>query len=321
MWSRHGPVLSARGRGLGLCEYGPIPPLAASPRDLRVSGEGGSLLHLALAPPRVPKRARYAQKGALVSVIFHAAAISIVASLAAWPRSNARYTAEPSTQPSLVLRIVFLLPPGPSGGGGGGGTKQPRPPLRAQATGPDRFTVHSVTKSRVPAPTTDEAPPLPSVLLAAKPAAAGTSLMMGLPEATPSQPFSSWPGSGGGAGGGVGSGIGSGIGRGLGTGSGGGFGGGAYRAGNGVVAPTVLKEVTPKYTPDAMRQRIQGVVALEVVVNREGIPVAVRVTRSLDPGLDHEAIAAAREWRFAPGRIGDTPVDVVVTILLDFNIR
>jgi TonB family protein len=78
----------------------------------------------------------------------------------------------------------------------------------------------------------------------------------------------------------------------------------------------------PRYTAEAMRQRLQGVVALEVVVSREGIPVAIRVTRSLDPGgLDEQAIAAAREWRFTPGRVGNTPVDVLVTILLDFNIR
>jgi protein TonB len=70
-----------------------------------------------------------------------------------------------------------------------------------------------------------------------------------------------------------------------------------------------------------MRQRIQGVVALEVVISREGIPTAIRVTRSLDPGLDGQAIAAARQWRFVPGRVGDTPVEVLVTILLDFNIR
>jgi outer membrane biosynthesis protein TonB len=45
------------------------------------------------------------------------------------------------------------------------------------------------------------------------------------------------------------------------------------------------------------------------------------VTRSLDPhGLDEEAIIAVREWRFTPGRIGKTPVDVLVSILLDFRI-
>jgi protein TonB len=71
-----------------------------------------------------------------------------------------------------------------------------------------------------------------------------------------------------------------------------------------------------------MRQRLQGTVTLELVVSRDGIPVAIRVTRSLDRGgLDEEAIAAVREWRFTPGRIGNTPVDVLVTILMDFNVR
>ncbi|MBI4486271.1 MAG: TonB family protein, partial [Acidobacteria bacterium] len=44
------------------------------------------------------------------------------------------------------------------------------------------------------------------------------------------------------------------------------------------------------------------------------------VLRSLDAGLDREAIAAVRQWRFAPGRVGGEPVDVLVTIILDFRI-
>ena len=82
-----------------------------------------------------------------------------------------------------------------------------------------------------------------------------------------------------------------------------------------------LKKVRPKYTAEALRQEIQGSVMLEVVVGRDGTPLAVRVTRSLDPGgLDEEAITAVREWRFTPGRVGETPVDVLVTIVLDFRI-
>src|SRR5688572_28194470 len=220
MWSRHGPVLNATVSGLGSCEYGPIPAPAASDReapDVHVSEAGRSLLCLALAAPRVPTRARSAQKGALASVILHVAAISIVMSLTAWPRSKARHPAESSTQASPpVPRLVFLLQPGPPGGGGGGGRQQPQPPSRAQAIGHDRLTVPSATRSPVPQSVEDDAPALPPVLLAAKPAAAGTSLMMGLPDATPSLPLSAGPGSGGGAGGGVGPGIGSGIGPGLG---------------------------------------------------------------------------------------------------------
>jgi hypothetical protein len=38
-------------------------------------------------------------------------------------------------------------------------------------------------------------------------------------------------------------------------------------------------------------------------------------------GLDQEAITAVRGWRFEPGRLGDRPVDVLVTVVMDFTIR
>ena len=75
------------------------------------------------------------------------------------------------------------------------------------------------------------------------------------------------------------------------------------------------------YTPEAMRAKIQGLVTLEVVVLRDGTPGDIRIVRSLDPGgLDRQAIAAVREWRFNPGRLNGVPVDVLVTIELSFRI-
>jgi TonB family protein len=63
-------------------------------------------------------------------------------------------------------------------------------------------------------------------------------------------------------------------------------------------------------------------VVLEVVIGRDGVPAAIRVMRSLDAanGLDNEAIAAVRAWRIIPGRVADTPADVLVTIVVDFRI-
>ena len=145
---------------------------------------------------------------------------------------------------------------------------------------------------------------------------------IGAPEAPSSLPFSQGPGTGGGVGTGVGTGIGSGTGPGLGPGSGGGFGGGTYRPGNGVSAPTLLSQVRPNYTSEAMRRKIQGTVILDVIVGRDGVPSAMRVVRSLDAdGLDEEAMRAVQQWRFNPGRIGDTPVDVLVRIVLEFHIH
>ena len=85
--------------------------------------------------------------------------------------------------------------------------------------------------------------------------------------------------------------------------------------------PRLIKEVKPSYTNDALRHKIQGAVVLEAVVTVDGCPSQIRVIRSLDPGgLDAQAVAAVAQWQFEPGRLGDTPVDVLVTIQLDFRI-
>jgi TonB family protein len=108
----------------------------------------------------------------------------------------------------------------------------------------------------------------------------------------------------------------------VGGGAGGGVGGGPYRPGGAVTTPRVLTQVSPTYTKEALLRRIQGAVVMEVVVTRNGRPSDIRVVRSLDPGgLDEQAVAAVTRWRFEPGRLAGTPVDVLVTIMLDFFIR
>jgi TonB family protein len=72
-----------------------------------------------------------------------------------------------------------------------------------------------------------------------------------------------------------------------------------------------------------MRARIQGSVWLECVVQPNGVCTQIQIVRSLDPtfGLDREAVAAAGQWRFAPGtRLGE-PVPVLITIELTFTLR
>jgi protein TonB len=312
---------------LGLHEYAPVQAdttdtIPHSPAD-GLSPDKRSLLCLVLPAPRLPHRTRSAGRGAGGAVLLHIAVLTTL--LVTGARSGS--TPEPSQatassrQPLQLPRIVFLQMPGPGGGGGGGGNRQPKP-SRAQASGRDRLTLPVAKPIIVSEQPKDVILAPQQMVLDAKPLASGTTSLIGLPDAPSSLPFSQGPGFGGGVGEGTGTGIGSGTGPGVGPGSGGGFGGGAYRLGSGVTPPTLLKQVKPRYTAEGLRLRIQGTVALEVVVSRDGIPIAIRITRSLDPGgLDEEAIVAVREWRFTPGRIGDTPVDVLVTILLDFNVR
>ena len=172
------------------------------------------------------------------------------------------------------------------------------------------------------APAVEDVPPLPSIVLNAKPLASGLFDQIGLPTGGVMSGASTGPGSGGGVGTGSGTGIGSGRGPGFGPGSGGGTGGGIYRAGGAVSAPRLIKEVKPNYTKDALLNRIQGTVVLEVVVTADGCASQIRIVRPLDRGgLDEEAMTAVAQWRFEPGRLGATPVDVLVRIELAFVIR
>ena len=160
------------------------------------------------------------------------------------------------------------------------------------------------------------------MVLDAKPLSLGLFDQIGLPTGGVLSGTSQGPGSGGGVGTGIGTGVGSGRGPGLGPGSGGGTGGGVYRAGGTVSSPRLVNEVKPRYTNEALLNRIQGTVVLEAVVTSDGCTSQIRVVRSLDAlGLDQEAVAAVAQWRFDPGRLGTVPVDVLVTIVLDFTIR
>jgi protein TonB len=202
------------------------------------------------------------------------------------------------------IDVVWLKQPGPGGGGGGGGNRTVDPPPRKLIVPPQKPTEIQPVKAP------EDALPMPDFLVPAK----------SLDESLPSVGGS---GSGGGSGTGTGTGIGGGTGSGIGDGWGGGTGGGAYRPGNGIENPVLRTEVKPQYTADAMRAKIQGTAVLDCVVKADGTVGECGVVRSLDStfGLDQEAVKAARQWRFLPGKRLGQPVPVLVTIELTFTLR
>jgi TonB family protein len=98
-------------------------------------------------------------------------------------------------------------------------------------------------------------------------------------------------------------------------------GGPVYKPGNGVTAPRAVKEVRPQYTAEAMRAKIQGTVGLECVVETDGSVGEVTVTKSLDEGLDQEAVKALRQWRFKPGTKDGKAVRVRVALEMTFTLK
>jgi protein TonB len=266
-----------------------------------------------------------------VAASLHVGAASVLVAVARHTATPTVDTATPTVDTSPlsatvnrddVRHIVFIArAPNPSGGGGGGGNRHAGPIRRAEAVGSDPMTLR-IVKPTSTAVRAADVTALSRVLLDAQPLAAGNIEQIGLPVGGVSFGTGTGPGSGGGVGEGVGTGIGPGRGPGIGPGSGGGMGGGVYRPGGAVTAPRVIREVKPTYTNEALSRKIQGTVVLELVVRADGRPSDIRVIRALDPGgLDEQAIIAASQWRFEPGRLASRPVDVLVTVMLDFWIR
>ena len=277
--------------------------------------------------PRLPRPGWIVPASIVVSIAIHACVIAAIVRVVAHAAriSVALTIARPEAHRMETLRVVFVAtnPNTPIGGhgGGGGGNRQPGPVRRAQGIGSDAMTLR-VAKPVETTSTPVDRVSLPGVLLDAQPLASGSFDQIGLPFGGEPDGVSTGSGSGGGVGTGNGTGIGSGSGPGIGPGSGGGAGGGIYRPGGGVSPPRVIHQVKPTYTSAALLEKIQGTVVMELVVARDGRPTQIHVVRSLDPlGLDGQAILAVSQWHFEPGRLAGNPVDVLVTVAMDFWIQ
>jgi TonB family protein len=200
--------------------------------------------------------------------------------------------------------LVFMQEPGP--GGGGGGSPEAAPPKPLEVAPPK-----AAEPDPVPVPVPIDVPPPPPQLVAPVLTPNATTIQASGMSSVSLAQF-------GGAG--RGRGVGSGTGRGIGEGEGGGTGGGVYQLGAGIVNPKVLRESKPTYTPEAMRAKIQGVVLLQVVILDSGLVGDVKVIKSLDPGLDQEAMKAARNWLFQPATKDGKPVPVYAQLELNFRI-
>ena len=95
----------------------------------------------------------------------------------------------------------------------------------------------------------------------------------------------------------------------------------AVPCGTTVTLPRVIKEQQPRYTSTAMREKAQGSVEVQAVVDIDGTINQARIVRPLHPELDEQALLAVKQWRFAPGTMNGAPVPVLVEIELTFTLR
>ena len=93
------------------------------------------------------------------------------------------------------------------------------------------------------------------------------------------------------------------------------------RVGGNVRAPRKLQDVKPVY-PESMRAAGRGgVVRLDAIINVDGTVSGANVlSADAHPDFAIAAIDAVRQWRFSPTLLNGQPVEVVMTVTIDFSI-
>ena len=85
-----------------------------------------------------------------------------------------------------------------------------------------------------------------------------------------------------------------------------------------VMEKLLVHRVEPVYPPAARQQKLEGVIALDIVVGRDGSVVSMHPLNGPDV-LARAAMDALRWWKFEPYRVNGEPAVVETTVAVEFK--
>jgi TonB family protein len=85
-----------------------------------------------------------------------------------------------------------------------------------------------------------------------------------------------------------------------------------------VMQKLIIHRVEPVYPPDAKKQGIEGVIAIDIVVGRDGSVLSMHPLNGPEV-LARAAMEALRWWKFEPYRIAGQPAVVGTTMAVEFK--
>jgi len=95
----------------------------------------------------------------------------------------------------------------------------------------------------------------------------------------------------------------------------------ADKSAKAVGEPRIIHKVQPVYPPEAKKDKLEGIVLIDVRVGKDGKVADARV-KSGHPTLAEAALAAVRQWRYEPILGPDKkPVEVALTITINFRLE
>jgi TonB family protein len=89
------------------------------------------------------------------------------------------------------------------------------------------------------------------------------------------------------------------------------------QGGGNIKRPAKVRDVRPVYPAEAVAAHTGGVVILEATIAADGTVRNPRVVRSAPP-FDQASIDAVRQWLYTPPLLNGVPVDVLMTVALNF---
>ena len=88
-----------------------------------------------------------------------------------------------------------------------------------------------------------------------------------------------------------------------------------------VQKPIKISDVQPQYTEIARKARIQGVVILQTIINKEGNITDVKILKGLPMGLADAAVSAVEQWKYEPATLNGKPVAVYFNLTVNFQLQ
>jgi TonB family protein len=85
-----------------------------------------------------------------------------------------------------------------------------------------------------------------------------------------------------------------------------------------VMQKLLVHRVEPVYPADARKQHLQGIIAVDVIVGRDGSVESMRALNGPDV-LAHAAMDALRWWKFEPYRVNNEAVVAETTLAVEFK--
>jgi TonB family protein len=96
--------------------------------------------------------------------------------------------------------------------------------------------------------------------------------------------------------------------------------GGAPKGGSFVRPPVLMKEVAPIYPSSARSSRLEGVVLIHALIDKEGRVKSANILDG-DPLLGQAALDAVRKWKYYPGTLGGAPTESETVARVVFALR